>query len=227
MPARAVVSSSWSTSGGGEVVRGNERTRAATNTLDTTTTATVETQQRVAIETSLKNGLRSLTKNFVKNGLASEITTVHESGSEAQNGSTTKLSGSIGGEIDVMPNIPLLGPLVKRLLNPKLKVSLSPDYSGMFSLTGTSKDSSAGKQSVHHENGVDLIKESDVESLAKTLQATELRSKIETAVKVSVATTAGDKELGSNKSSSTTSTSTTVGSVHVVSTSVQANLVEE
>jgi hypothetical protein len=220
-------SMSWATTENGETTSAKEDTHGRTSTLETTSTVSVEQQNRKAFETALKSGLRGITKNFINNGMANELTTFNESGSGSETGGGSKLSSSVGGEFDIVPDLPVIGRLVKWLVGPKLKMNIAPDFSSTWEISGTKKDSSSTKSSFQQQVGTELIHEGGIENLATTLEEGYLKTKIETAIKVVVGVNDGEKVSGGKKHATSTSSSSTVGSVQVLSTAIQANLVEE
>ncbi len=219
------VSSSTTTNGEktvvGETSFGNQTENEATNV------SAVESQRLSQVEHSLRTGIKGVFDKLFEQQTTSETTVFHGESSGTETSSGTKLNGQVKGTVDLVPDIPIIGWIAKRLIGGTLAIDLSPSLSSDFKVSGKKEDSQTGRGGSATKWGERHITDTEVEQFAKYLMSTTLKSSVSMAIRVKRSTSDGGKVSGGEKNSQNTSSSTTVGTVHIVSTADQPDLVEE
>ncbi len=220
-------SASYSTSAGGETINGEEHSYGTQTETETSTSTSVETQRLSQVENHLRIGVTNVVERFFAQSQTSESVSYSERTDGTENTSGSKLNSEIKGGIDLVPDIPVIGWIAKKLIGGRLEINMSPSFHSSFTLSGKRVESETGKGSSGWQTSRKELTGTEAEQFAKHLTSTTLKSAVTMAVKVRKATSDGGKQSDGSKDSRTTSTSTTVGTVHVVSTSDQPILVEE
>ena len=219
------VSSSTTTNGEKSIVG---ETNFGNQTENESTSATsIESQRLSQIERSLRTGIKGVFETFFQHDQSSESVTFKESSGETETSSGTKLNGQVKGTVNLVPDIPIIGWIAKKLIGGSLEINLSPSLDSEFKMSWKKSESETGKGGSGWKWSDRKITESEVEQFAKFLTSTTLKSSVSMAIRVKNSRSDGGKVSGGEKNSQVTSSSTTVGTVHIVSTVDQPYLVEE
>lgn len=218
---------SYATTSNGEVTSAQESSTGSQVETETTTTASVESQRVTQIEHALSTGIKGAYEKFMSDTNSTESATHHEESKQTEKSKGKKLNGQVKAEIDLVPDIPVIGWLARKLINGKLAIDLQPSFESNTKLTGKWVDAEAGKESATRSSSQKQLSEQEATQVAKHLTSTTLKSQVAVVVKVRGSTSDGQKEIGGSKDARSQAISTTVGSVHVVATTHQPVLVEE
>jgi len=216
-----------STTTNGEKTVAGETNFASQVESESTNTSAIESQRMEQIDNHLRTGIKGVFDSLFTQQASSESVTYHEDARATDNTTATKLSGEVKGKVNLVPDIPVIGWIAKKLIGGSLEINLSPTLDTTFTVTGKKVDSETGKGGSSWKTDKRRISETEVEQFAKFLTSTTLKSAVSMAIRVKRTTGDGGKVSGGEKNSQVTSSSTTVGTVQIVSTSDQPSLVEE